>query len=316
MGLFTWLTKLWQRIKYMEEGRAWDLFPPFKREILERIANMLPPDYVSRYREKLYRLQSQEAVVVRPWLEMLLYWTWANLDWLEKEEIVGGLVDNPANQPVPSIDWRTFRHNELHVARAYLKCAQSEGRFRCDLWSIDQDSLFPDRLVWNRGSKELYSSPYQCQLISMEPGSYLANLLNMPAEPLHYSSATEERVCSFLEGIGDIALEPPASESERSAFVRLWGFLLPEDYVALLDKTNGFELHGWRFYGTRPRMVALEHNLLVLAENWDQGMLASVEDEYGNFLGLRYESFEHEVRELPGSFIEALKQLPASDCEY
>jgi hypothetical protein len=301
MGLFTWLTKLWRRIRY-EEIIPWELYPPFKREMLERIANFLPPDYASRYREKLQRSQSEPVAILRP----SLFGSPALPDWWSKEEAV--ILNEPSGAPRKAIDWRSFKHNELHVARAYIKCTHSEGRFRCDVWSIDQDSLFPCVLVWNRVTNELYSSPYQCQLATLEPGSYVANLLNMPAEPLHYSPATEERVCSFLEGIGDIALEPPASESERSAFVRLWGFLLPEDYVALLDKTNGFELHGWRFYGTRPRTVVVEQNLLVLAENQEEGVLASVEDECENFLGLRYESFEHEVRELPGSFIEAFRE--------
>ena len=50
-------------------------------------------------------------------------------------------------------------------------------------------------------------------------------------------------------------LEAPAPEVERARFLERLGAAVPDDYVRLLAETNGFEIGGFQFLGTRARRI-------------------------------------------------------------
>jgi len=192
----------------------------------------------------------------------------------------------------------------FHAKRFYVKSLQEGGIFRCDVWTLPPTFVC---LEWNRSPTRLFSGPYW--LVSRCPGTHAA-----ASQSFWYPASGEisgEAICrveSFLEGLGSVGLAPPAGPAERIAFTYLWRFLLPEDYIALLSYTNSFMLGGWKFRGTNARTVVLpEYNLLVLAEKQDEGAICAVEGEEENCIGLRYFSWEHEERNLPSNFLEALR---------
>jgi hypothetical protein len=109
--------------------------------------------------------------------------------------------------------------------------------------------------------------------------------------------------------ITDVAA--PADARRRAAFARRLGVSLPDDFLRLLEETDGFRVGGWLFAGTAARNVVRDEASLVLVAESEDSQLAlclyADDTEPSRFH--RYDMVQDELHPLSSSFVESFSAL-------
>jgi len=190
------------------------------------------------------------------------------------------------------------RSPELYAARLRVKPPGQSLRITCDL--VAHRGRISS-LEFSRPPDPVQSGELECGKVEVLEDLLAAARPAPAAAPAVALGENLKRLASRGELSG---VEAPAPEVERVRFLERLGAAVPNDYVRLLAETNGFEVGGFRFLGTRARRIVYpDSNYQLLAEDGQTALAVREGQEFPTLLVLDqiYES----VREAGASFVDA-----------